>query len=58
MSDKFNAVKDMGRADKIAYLKSISAEDKKEYDNFMVYQRALKARIRDRQKYNDYMKDV
>ena len=58
MADIFETVKDLSRSDKIAYLKSISADDKKKYDNFMVYKRVLKSRNKDRQKYNDYMKDV
>ena len=58
MSDIFNAVKDMTHPDKIVYVKSLSPVDKKKYDNYMVYQRVMKGRNKDRAKYNDYMKDV
>ena len=48
----FNAVKDMTRSDKIVYLKSLSPDDKKKYNNFMVYQRVLKQPNKDRVAYN------
>jgi len=58
MSDIYNKVNDMGRGDKIAYLKTLTADQKKAYDNYMSYQRVLKNRNKDRTKYNEYMKPI
>lgn len=58
MSDIYNKVKDMGRGDKIAYLKTLTADQKKAYDNYMNYQRVLKNRNKDRKAYNEYMKPI
>ena len=58
MSAIYEIVKDMGRGDKMAYFKTITAEEKKSYDNYMNYQRVLKQRNKDRAKYNDYMKVI
>ena len=58
MSDIYEIVKGMGRADKFAYFKTISSEQKKAYDNYMNYQRVLKSRNKNRAKYNDYMKVI
>ena len=58
MSAVYEKVKNMGRGDKIAYFKTITAEEKKAYDNYMNYQRVLKGRNKDRAKYNEYMKDI
>ena len=57
MSAIYDKVKNMGRGDKMAYFKTITAEEKKAYDNYMNYQRVLKGRNKDRAKYNDYMKE-
>ena len=58
MSSIYEIVKDMGRGDKMAYFKTITAEEKKSYDNYMNYQRVLKGRNKNRTKYNEYMKDI
>ena len=58
MSAIYDKVKDMSRGTKTAYFKTITAEQKKAYDNYMNYQRVLKQRIKDRTKYNEYMKDI
>ena len=58
MSAIYDKVKNMGRGDKTAYFKTITAEEKKAYDNYMNYQRVLKGRNKDRAKYNDYMKGI
>ena len=58
MSAVYEKVKNMGRGDKMAYFKTITAEEKKAYDNYMNYQRVLKQRNKDRAKYNEYMKDI
>lgn len=58
MTQSFEIVKNMSRGDKMAYLKSITPEEKKAYDNYMNYQRVLKGRNKDRAKYNEYMKPI
>ena len=58
MSAIYEIVKDMGRGDKMAYFKTITAEEKKSYDNYMNYQRVLKQRNKNRTKYNEYMKVI
>ena len=58
MTDIFEVVKDMNRSDKLAYLKNLSSDDRHRYDNFMNYQRILRLRNKNRQNYNDYMKDI
>ena len=58
MSAIYDKVKNMGRGDKMAYFKTITAEEKKAYDNYMNYQRVLKGRNKDRAKYNEYMKGI
>ena len=58
MSNIYDVVKDMGRGDKMAYFKTITAEEKIAYDNYMNYQRVLKQRNKDRTKYNEYMKNI
>jgi hypothetical protein len=58
MSAIYDKVKNMGKGDKVAYFKTITAEEKKSYDNYMNYQRVLKGRNKDRAKYNEYMKGI
>lgn len=58
MSAIYEKVKNMVRGEKMAYFKTITAEEKKAYDNYMNYQRVLKGRNKDRAKYNEYMKDI
>ena len=58
MSAIYDNVKDMSRGDKTDYFKTITAEQKNAYDNYMSYQRVLKQRNKDRTNYNDYMKDI
>ena len=58
MADIFETVKDMNRSQKIAYLKNLSPDDRHKYDNFMNYQRILRLRNKNRQIYNDYMKNI
>ena len=55
MSAIYDRVKDMTRGDKMAYFKTITPEEKKNYDNYINYQRVLKQRNKDRTKYNEYM---
>ena len=54
MAEIHQGVNDMGRADNIAFLKSISLDDKKKYNNYMTYQCVercvLKQRNKDRAK--------
>jgi hypothetical protein len=58
MSAIYDKVKDMSKGDKMAYFKTITAEEKKTYDNSMNYQRVLRGRNKDRAKYNEYMKPI
>ena len=49
MSNIYDVVKDMGRGDKMAYFKTITAEEKIAYDNYMNYQRVLNKEIKTEQ---------
>ena len=50
MSAIYEKVKNMVRGEKMAYFKTITAEEKKAYDNYMDYQRVLKGKNKDRAK--------
>ena len=58
MAEIFEAVRDLSRSDKINYLKTLSSDDKRKYDNYLAYKRVLKRRNNDRQKNNNCMKVI